>query len=200
MKTNANWPLLLASASPRRRELFHHLGYPFRTTHADVDETPLEGESAEDTVRRLALAKARVAHSAHPEAVVVGADTVVEVDGRILGKPQDKADARRMLEQIAGRDHCVWTGVAVVAPGGLQLVESPSTRVRFRAVSADEIDAYIASGEPMDKAGAYGIQERGAVFVESVKGDYFTVVGLPLCLLSRLLAGILGPPPTPAST
>jgi len=188
--------ILLASASPRRRELFAHLGYPFATCAVEVDEAPLPREEAPATVLRLARAKAEAARLDDPDGIVIGADTVVEVDGTILGKPADPADAARMLARLAGREHRVWTGVAVLGPGTREAVEAAVTRVWFRPMGPDEIAAYVATGEPLDKAGAYGIQERGAVFVERIEGDYFTVVGLPLCRLGLLLKDAAGPPPT----
>lgn len=190
-------PILLASASPRRRALFGHLGYPFETCVVDVDETPLARETVRKTVLRLARAKATAAREGRPEAVVVGADTVVEVNGDVLGKPRDIAEARAMLARLAGREHRVWTAVAVSGPGAREDAAVEVTRVWFRPMSAAEIAAYVATGEPMDKAGAYGIQERGAVFVERIEGDYFAVVGLPLCRLGLMLEKALGPAPAP---
>lgn len=196
-----NPPILLASASPRRRELLHHLGYPFSTCSVDVDERPRPGEPAHELVARLALAKARAARFKNPHGVVIGCDTVVELEGEVLGKPAGPAEARTMLARLQGREHRVWTAAAVIAPKGEEGVEVSETRVRFRPMAGTEIDAYVATGEPLDKAGAYGIQERGAVFVEGVTGDYFTVVGLPLCRLGLMLARLIGPPPAsgPAS-
>jgi len=185
-------PILLASQSPRRRELFAHLGYPFTCTSVDTDETPRTGEAPETLVRRLARDKAAAAHQGHPEAVTVGGDTVVTIDGEILGKPDDEAHARAMLSRLQGRDHVVWTGIAVIGPGNAERVEAVACRVWFRPMDSAEIAAYVATGEPMDKAGAYGIQERGATFVEKVEGDYFTVVGLPLCRLGMMLKAALG--------
>jgi nucleoside triphosphate pyrophosphatase len=191
-------PILLASASPRRRALFGHLGYPFEAVAVDMDESPLPGETVRKTVLRLARAKAAAARAAHPEhaeAVVVGADTVVEVGGEVFGKPRDVAEARSMLARLAGREHRVLTAVAVLGPGALEDAAVEVTRVWFRPMTAAEITAYVATGEPMDKAGAYGIQERGAVYVERIEGDYFAVVGLPLCRLGQMLAKAVGPPP-----
>ena len=188
--------ILLASASPRRRELFGHLGYAFDVTRVDVDETPIPGESAEKTALRLATAKAEAAKGENPDGIVIGCDTIVELDGKQLGKPVDEANAHAMLRCLSGREHTVWTAVAVLGPGKKETVTASATRVRFRDMSAAEIARYVETGEPMDKAGAYGIQEKGAVFVEGVTGDYFTVVGLPLCLLGQILKEHLGPPPT----
>jgi septum formation protein len=187
-------PIVLASASPRRRALFGHLGYPFEAVEVDVDESPLPSETVRKTVMRLARAKAAAARERHPDAVVVGADTVVEVGGEPLGKPRDVAEARSMLARLAGREHRVLTAVAVLGPDGLDDTAVELTRVWFRPMSAAEITTYVATGEPLDKAGAYGIQERGAVFVERIEGDYFAVVGLPLCRLGLMLEKAVGPP------
>jgi septum formation protein len=188
-------PILLASASPRRRALLVHLGYPFDACAVAVDESPKDGESVRDTVLRLARAKAEAARRHGPDGVVIGADTVVEVGGRPLGKPTDAVEAARMLERLQGREHRVWTAVAVLGPGDREAAVAEVTRVWFRPMTPGEIDAYVATGEPLDKAGAYGIQERGAAFVERIEGDYFTVVGLPLCRLGEILRHAVGPPP-----
>lgn len=179
--------LVLASASPRRRELLAGLGLDFRRRPVDVDETPFAGEAAEDYVLRLAESKAESAAPADGE-LVLAADTIVVVDGDLLGKPRDPDDARRMLERLSGREHQVLTGVAVRGPSGeprLSAVET--TRVRFAELTADEIAWYVASGEPLDKAGAYAVQGLGALFVDAVDGNYSNVVGLPLPAVYRLL-------------
>lgn len=193
-------PILLASASPRRRELLAHLGHPFTCTSVDVDETPLPNEPAEALVVRLAHAKADAARDQNPDGITIGSDTVVTLDNRILMKPVDDADAIRMLSSLQGRPHTVWTGVAVLGPQGHAEQVATSTRVFFRPMGGDEIRAYVATGEPMDKAGAYGIQERGAAFIERIEGDYFTVVGLPLCRLGVMLNTALGHPSTDAAS
>jgi septum formation protein len=179
--------LILASASPRRRELLARLGLPFEARAMAADETPRPGESPVDLVARLALVKARAVDA--PGALVVGADTVVALDGEILGKPLDAADAARMLRALSGRAHEVWTGVAVVRDGAepLTLETTCRTRVVFRELDAREIDDYVASGEPLDKAGAYAIQGGAARFVERCEGDYENVVGLPLAATAALL-------------
>jgi septum formation protein len=181
---------VLASASPRRRELLGRLGMPFEVRPVDADETPRPGESAEALVVRLALAKARAA--AQPGEVALGADTAVTLDGEILGKPADADDARKMLAALSGREHEVWTGVAVVAlPTELgparELARACRTTVRFRLLDDAEIDAYVASGESVDKAGAYAIQGGAAPFVDAVDGELTNVVGLPLPLVVDLL-------------
>jgi septum formation protein len=180
--------LILASQSPRRRELLALIGLAHEVRPADIDESYQAGETPEAHCERLARGKA-AALRAHvgAEAVVVGSDTIVVVDGAILGKPVDAADAARMLRLLSGRAHTVLTAVAV-ARG--TLLESAVERVlvTFRAIDDAEISAYIATREPMDKAGAYGIQGYGATIVSRIEGDYFAVMGLALNLLVRLLA------------
>lgn len=181
--------LYLASASPRRRELLAQIAVPCITQIAPIDETPLPGEPAKAYVERLARGKAMAALQSlgdFPGAVVLGADTAVVLDGRILGKPLDFTDAREMLAAMSGRSHEVLTAVAVA---DRQRVEARvvSSRVTFRHLRAQEIEAYWASGEPCDKAGSYGIQGLAAVFVEQIEGSYSAVVGLPLCETAELL-------------
>jgi len=179
--------LVLASGSPRRRELLAQLGVPFRVVSPDIDETPLRGEAPRDLVRRLAVAKA-AAVDGDP---VLAADTTVEVDGEILGKPTDADDARRMLRRLSGRAHKVHTGVAVRAGGrtGLDVV---TTIVTFVPLQPAVVDWYVRTGEPLDKAGAYGIQGHGGIFVEHVRGSVSNVVGLPLTSVARLLQDLCG--------
>ncbi len=177
--------LVLASSSPRRREILASLGLDFEVRHADVDETLLPSESAADAAERLARAKAAAVRGAAPDALVVAADTLVVLDGAALGKPRDRADVRRMLSALAGRAHDVVTGVACVR-GGRVVSGLETTRVVFAPMSPAEIEAYAASGEPDDKAGAYALQGLGGLFVERVEGSPSNVVGLPLRLLYRL--------------
>ena len=182
--------LYLASGSPRRRELLGQIGVPFTTLPTVIDETPLPSEPAVDYVRRLACAKAQVglASLAAPgAAVVLGADTSVVLDGRILGKPQDRADALAMLTALSGHTHEVLTAVALANSQRCE-VRVVSSQVSFRPLSAVEIEAYWASGEPQDKAGSYAIQGLGAVFVADLHGSFSAVVGLPLCETAALLA------------
>jgi septum formation protein len=174
--------LVLASGSPRRRELLTQLGVTFDVVPAAVDETPLPGESPRDLVRRLAVAKA-AAVDGEP---VLAADTIVEVDGEILGKPADATDARRMLRRLSARSHHVHTGVAV-RHGERVEVEVVTTVVRFVPLTESAVDWYLATGEPFDKAGAYAIQGAGGVFVEAIRGSVSNVVGLPLTTAARLL-------------
>ncbi|MDM3887966.1 Maf family protein [Pseudomonas sp. BCRC 81390] len=180
-------PLFLASGSPRRRELLTQIGVPFSVVSAPIDETPLAGESAPAYVERLARAKATagLASIAGP-AVVLGADTAVVLDGRILGKPESREEALAMLASLSGREHQVLTAVAL---GDCQRMHSlyVASTVRFRAISADEAQRYWASGEPVDKAGGYAIQGLGAVFVTGLSGSYSAVVGLPLSETADLL-------------
>lgn len=181
--------LVLASGSPRRRELLSGLGLKFTVRPADVDETPWVLERPEDTVLRLAKDKA-AAGQQYGE-LVVGADTVVVLDGELLGKPKDPEDARQMLARIAGREHIVLTGLAVTDMPYPDIprmtAEVASSRVKMAYLTPEEIDWYVATGEPMDKAGSYAIQGLGALFVEEVYGNYTNVVGLPLPMLGRKL-------------
>lgn len=178
--------IVLASASPRRRDLLTLIGIPHEVRPADIDESLLPGELPDAHAERLARAKASLLAARAPDALVVGSDTIVVVDGDILGKPRDEAEAARMLRRLAGRRHTVHTAVAV-ARGGR--VESGVERVEvaFRPLTDADIASYVATGEPMDKAGAYGIQGFGATIVERIEGDYFAVMGLPLGRLVRLM-------------
>ncbi|HEX6807192.1 MAG TPA: nucleoside triphosphate pyrophosphatase [Gemmatimonadaceae bacterium] len=180
--------VVLASASPRRHELLGMIGIAHEVDPADIDESPRAGESDTGHALRLATEKGLAVAARHPDALVIAADTIVVVDGRIFGKPLDRADACRMLRVLSGRTHVVHTAVAVVRDaGGRVESEVESTRVTFRELDDSEIAGYVATGEPMDKAGAYGIQGYGATIVERVDGDYFTVMGLALRRLVSLL-------------
>jgi septum formation protein len=181
--------VILASASPRRRELLALIGIRHEVQAADIDESLLPGEAPAAYVERLARAKAWAIANREPGAVVIAADTTVVVDGELFGKPRDAADARRMLLRLSGRTHVVLTAVAV-ARGARTESAVESVRVTFRPLGDEEIASYIASGEPMDKAGAYGIQGYGATIVERVEGDYFSVMGLGLRRLVELLARV----------
>ena len=180
--------LILASASPRRRELLAQAGFTFEVRPADVDESVRPGEDPTAYVTRLAREKAQAMFNAagDPAAVVLGADTTVTLDGHILGKPEDAADAARMLRLLSGRVHQVVTGVAVVTTQGVEAA-AEVTAVSFAAMSEADITAYVATGEPMDKAGAYGIQGMAAKWIPRVEGCYFNVVGLPLACVSAML-------------
>lgn len=180
--------IILASQSPRRRQLLEHMGF------TDFLIRPAQGEELADPnldpgglVEALSRQKAlEISASADPEDLIIAADTVVAVDGQVLGKPHSTQQAHEMLSALSGREHTVYTGVTVCR-GGQVLTQHEATTVRFRPLTAQEIDAYIATGEPMDKAGSYGIQGRGALLVEGISGDYFNVVGLPVCRLGRML-------------
>jgi septum formation protein len=184
-------PLLLGSASPRRREILTALGLPLRIAAVDVDESGLEGEPPGAYLERIALAKlaaARVRPEAEGAGAILAADTGVILDGQILGKPRDEADARAMIRALAGREHEVWTRFAIAGPGGSGSAaaaaplhaETVVTRVRFRALDEEEIADYAATGEGLDKAGAYAIQGVGAFAVVRIEGSYSNVVGLPV--------------------
>lgn len=180
--------IVLASQSPRRRQLLGQMGLEFTTQSPEIDESAFHGRDARDLVETLSREKARwVARQQTPDTLVIGADTVVVLDGAILGKPRDEGEAREMLSALSGRTHQVYTGVSLFHPGGRR-TEHEVTAVTFRPLSQEEIAAYVATGEPMDKAGAYGIQGLGALLVERLEGDYFNVMGLPLCRLGRMLA------------
>jgi septum formation protein len=182
-------PLLLASASPRRAELLRAAGIRFEVAPADVDERQRDGEDAEAYVRRLAAAKASRVAAAHPGRAVLGADTTVVVSGEVLGKPRDAEEAAAMLGRLSGRSHRVLTGVCLISPDGRVDVAVATTTVEFRALSPADIDAYVASGEPMDKAGAYAIQGGAGTFVTRIEGDFDNVVGLPVALIQAMCRG-----------
>lgn len=186
--------LVLASASPRRRELLGGLGLAFAVRPVDLDETPQPGEEPRAYVLRLAREKA-AARAAAGE-LVLAADTIVVLDGELLGKPRDTEDARRMLRRLAGREHTVYTGVALEEPGGgpdgtRRTADVDASRVRIAPLSDERIAWYVATGEPLDKAGSYAVQGLGALLVEAIDGNYTNVVGLPLPLTARLF-GELG--------
>lgn len=182
---------VLASASPRRLELLRGIGLePGQVDPADIDETPLAGETARRLALRLARAKAAVTAARHPDAFVLAADTVVALGSRLLGKPEDEADAARMLGLISGRAHRVLTAVAVLAPGGRAGARLSETRVRIKRLTAREIAAYVASREWDGKAGGYGVQGRAGAFVTALNGSYTGVVGLPLYETRALLVGL----------
>jgi septum formation protein len=189
--------LVLASASPRRQELLRNAGISFTVQPADIKETPLEGESPRDCAERLAREKALAVLRGRPQDCVLGADTIVVVDDLILGKPRDAGDAARMLRMLSGRTHAVITGVCVVAPvvsgqwpvasKTAMRTASETTLVTMNDFSDDEIRDYIATGEPMDKAGAYAIQGIASRWIPRIEGDYSNVVGLPVALVYAML-------------
>jgi nucleoside triphosphate pyrophosphatase len=178
---------VLASSSPRRRDLLAQLGLTFEVRSADVDEVPRPGEAPADLAARLAREKALAVARRDPAATVIAADTVVDVDGTVLGKPRDHDDARRMLRALSGRTHRVHTGVAVRRADGSLDVDVETTDVTFVELSEVEVDWYVGTGEPLDKAGGYGLQGAGGAFVERVDGSVSAVLGLPLSLALRML-------------
>jgi septum formation protein len=192
----ATMDIVLASASPRRLELLRSLGIDFRVAPSTCPEPPPEDhEKPEAYAMRMALQKAQEVAALHPQSLVIGADTVVAVGGEILGKPVDEADARRMLGLLAGREHLVATGCALVPPDGPPSAFAVGTRVTMIDPGPAALAAYAATGEPLDKAGAYAIQGQGAFLVRSVEGSYTNVVGLPLAevLEALLVFGALEP-------
>jgi septum formation protein len=178
--------VVLASSSPRRRELLANAGIEFRADSADIDESRRDGESPVEYASRLAREKANAVSARSPNSTVIGADTIVIVDNEVLGKPQNAADARRMLRLLRGRTHQVTTAIAVISPRKM-LEHQETTDVHFGPVTDDEIDAYVRSGEPMDKAGAYAIQGWASKWIDRIDGDYFNVVGLPVAAVWKML-------------
>ena len=180
--------IILASQSPRRKELLGQMGISdFIIRPAVGEETAQPGLTPAQLVEALSLQKGLEVAQTAPNDLVIAADTVVAVDDRVLGKPRDRADAIQMLTALSGRTHTVYTGVTLCR-GGDVLTQHEATQVRFRTLTPDEIEAYVDTREPMDKAGSYGIQGYGALLVEGIEGDYFNVVGLPVCRLGRMLA------------
>ncbi len=181
--------IILASQSPRRRELMGKLNIPFTVRVADIDETMDPNLPPQEEVANVSRRKADAIACGHDD-IVIAADTIVVCDGRVLGKPKDEQDARAMLLLLSGRSHQVMTGMTL-RKGGRCICHTEITDVHFRPLSGEDIDDYIRTGEPMDKAGAYGIQGGAAVFVDKLSGDYFNVVGLPVCRLQMLLRQIM---------
>ena len=181
--------LLLASSSPRRRELLEMAGYEFSVVPANIDETFLRGTPPMQVVEQLSRRKAQAVAEQHPEAVILAADTIVTFKGRILGKPKDTEMAEAMLKLLSGSVHQVYTGYTVMS-GKKLICGHECTSVEFYPLSQEDINAYIATGEPLDKAGAYGIQGKGGLFVKRINGDYYNVVGLPIGKINRILSGL----------
>lgn len=181
-------PLILASASPRRKTILELSGASFNVVPSSFDEIPLDGESPDDMVLRLASGKAREVASSNPDALVLGADTIVVLDDRVLEKPADDDHASRMLARLSGRTHIVKTGVTLVhSTTDREARFLDQTRVTFSPLTDVQIEDYVSTGSPLDKAGGYGIQDEGALFVERIEGDFYTVMGLPLNRLHREL-------------
>lgn len=179
--------IVLASGSPRRKELLHQMGVDeFEILPARGEECAPAGLNPAQLVEQLALQKAREVAELRPDCAVIGADTVVALDDEVLGKPGSEERAKEMLRALSGRHHQVYTGVAVVVDGAVY-THVECTQVEFRALSDEEIDAYVATGEPMDKAGAYGIQGRACTMIRGIRGDYYNVVGLPVCAVHEML-------------
>jgi septum formation protein len=178
--------IVLASASPRRKELLALLTKNFRVAVSDVDESGLTAAAPAQLAQVLAQAKCAAVAQQHPDSVVIGCDTVVDVDGQVLGKPKNRADAQRMLTLLSGRSHLVHTGVSVQSPHGERTFAVTST-VHFSAIDPQELEAYLNTDEPYDKAGAYGIQGYAARFVTGIEGCYFNIVGLPVSALYQVL-------------
>ncbi|MEK6280560.1 MAG: Maf family protein [Acidobacteriota bacterium] len=179
--------IILASKSPRRAEILRSAGWEFESQAPNIDETRQESEDAVSYVKRLAREKAATIANRAPERLALGADTVVVIDGEILGQPRDDEDARRMLSLLSGKWHEVLTGVALLRGETEASIDHESTRVHFCELSAEEIDWYVSTGEPRDKAGAYAIQGKGAIFIEGIEGDYFNIVGLPIRLVYEMV-------------
>lgn len=181
--------IILASASPRRRDILNMIGLPFRVEVSGAEETMEEGMTPELFVEQISLRKAaEVAKRQKENALVIAADTVVVQDGDILTKPKDEADAVRILTRLSGREHRVLTGLSVMRlRDGKAVSVCEETHVHFRTLSEEEIRSYVQTGEPMDKAGAYGLQGRACVFAERIEGDFFNVIGLPACRLAKIL-------------
>ena len=179
-------PIILASGSPRRAEILTSVGWKFTKSVPNIDETERPGEAAEEYVQRLAREKASAVAAGNPDVPVLGADTTVVIDGRIVGKPADLADAKRMLNLLSGRAHEVLTGVAVVH-NGRERVGLQRTQVKFARMMPAEIDFLAENGDPLDKAGAYAVQGQAALFIEGIEGDYWNVVGLPIRLVYELV-------------
>lgn len=180
--------LILASSSPRRKELINLLGLPFKIVVKEVEEKLEQKLSAEENVKALALLKAMTVAKEEDDNLVIGCDTVVSLDGVVIGKPKDPLDAKRILKQLSGKKHKVCTGVAIIGiQDNIHIVFCETTYVHMKALSEAEIDFYISTGEPLDKAGAYGIQGAGALYIEGIEGDYYNVMGLPVHRLYETL-------------
>jgi septum formation protein len=188
MHPQNNSTLILASSSPRRQELLREIGIAFQVHAAHINEDQIAGEDAREYAMRLAREKAQAVAAHYPQSYVLGADTIVVVDGEVLGKPKDHADAARMLRLLSGRGHEVTTAVSLIAPDTVAPgTRACTTKVYFRELTEDEIQQYVASGEPMDKAGAYAIQGGASRWTDRIEGEWSNVVGLPLSLVTDLL-------------
>ena len=178
--------IILASQSPRRREILELMALPFEVIESHVKEIPPEGATPEELVMALAEQKARAVFALHPQDCVIGADTVVDLDGRVLGKPHTPERAREYLRLLQGRSHIVYTGICVLTPSSAD-VRSARTDVTFRPMSDEEIDWYVGTGDPLDKAGSYGVQGPASLFVDHLEGNYFNIIGMPAPTLYEML-------------
>ena len=178
--------IILASQSPRRREILQLMDLPFEVIESHVKEVPPAGATPEELVTALAEQKARAVFAAHPDCCVIGADTVVDLDGRVLGKPHTPARAKEYLHMLQGRSHIVYTGICVLTPGHAD-IRSARTDVTFRPMSDAEIDWYVGTGDPLDKAGSYGVQGPASLFVDHLEGNYFNIIGMPAPTLYEML-------------
>jgi septum formation protein len=187
------FPIILASRSPRRQELLRQVGIRVEIIPSMVEERPLEGESPDEHVIRLAQEKAMEVAARYPGRWVIGADTIVLIDGEVLGKPRNRKEAVSMLQRLSGKEHRVYTGICLVGPDGeIKEIQSVMTRVIMKELSQKEIEGYVRTGEPFDKAGGYAIQGMGSAFIKEIHGSYSNVVGLPLCEVIDILKRICG--------
>ena len=180
--------IVLASGSPRRKEILENMNLKFDIIKSEIEETTLENESPEDLVKRLSYEKAHDIATRNRDSIVIGADTVVVLDNNVLGKPKDKEDAFNMLKKMSGREHDVITGISILClDSKKEIIDFCVSKVKFKNLSDEDIYSYIATGECMDKAGSYGIQGLGGILVEYIKGDYFNIVGFPISSASEIL-------------
>lgn len=180
--------IILASGSPRRKQILEQVGLKFTVEVSDYEEKPIPGVVPSEFVETLSLEKAKAIAKNHDDAIIIGADTIVVLDNQILGKPKTKEDAREMLKKLSGNTHSVFTGFTIIDTVNKRTITNHvETKIRFKNLSEEEISAYIETEEPMDKAGAYGVQDRGALFVEYIEGDYASVMGLPILKIFEIL-------------
>lgn len=180
--------IILASSSPRRKELMSFLNREFTIITKEVEEKIDEQIEPYENVKALALKKAVAVAADYQDNFVIGCDTIVSIENKIMGKPKDKEDAKNTLRYLSGKEHCVYTGVAIICKKkNIEVSFFETTKVRMKKLTEEEIDSYIATGEPLDKAGSYAIQGKGAIYIEAIDGDYYNVVGLPLCRLYKEL-------------
>jgi len=178
--------IILASQSPRRKKILEQIGLDFKVVISDFDETKIRFKTPQEMVEKLSLGKAKTIAKKYPNSIIIGADTTVIFKSEIIGKPKSKEDAVRILRLLSGNTHEIVTGFTVLK-GNKSITKHVTSRVKFKKLTEDEIKAYVATGEPMDKAGGYGIQEKGGLFMENIQGDYFNVVGLPIFAVAKAL-------------